>query len=165
MNPWPKQTPPALNAFYGDANQAHDGGPSAAFEAAHITAIAPPYPMYLAWEPTRRVSTIRVNAKCSDSLLRILTAIKDHYGDQDALEAARMHLLGGVYNFRLMRGGNQLSMHSWGCAIDLDPARNAFGSRNWAMPPAVVALFDTEGWTWGGSWQRPDPMHFQAANL
>jgi hypothetical protein len=31
-----------------------------------------------------------------------------------------------------------------------------------AMPPPVVALFEAEGWAWGGRFTRPDPMHFEA---
>ena len=78
-----------------------------------------------------------------------------------------MHLCGGAFNFRLKRGGNSLSIHSWGAAIDLDPERNALGRRYRAgagmMPMAVVEIFAAEGWVWGGPWSRPDAMHFQAA--
>jgi hypothetical protein len=115
------------------------------------------------------VSSVLVHRKCSDSLLRILGAIKDHYGSQAAIDAARMHLFGGVYNFRLMRGGSSLSIHSWGAAIDLDPERNGLGVKYNAakgmMPAPVIAAFEKEGWTWGGRWKRPDAMHFQAADV
>jgi hypothetical protein len=76
-----------------------------------------------------------------------------------------MHLFGGAYNFRVMRGGSSLSMHAYGCAVDFDPARNGFGSRNpyLAKCPAVLEAFKREGWTWGGTWKKPDGMHFQAA--
>jgi hypothetical protein len=84
---------------------------------------------------------------------------------QARIEANHLHLFGGSYNFRLMRGSNQLSMHSWGCALDLDPEGNPFG-RNRAkcrMPAPVVEAFQAEGFEWGGRWKRPDAMHFQAA--
>jgi hypothetical protein len=56
-------------------------------------------------------------------------------------------------------------MHSWGCAIDFDSARNGFGDTtpNFALIPAVTDAFLAESWVWGGKWHKPDGMHFQAA--
>jgi hypothetical protein len=121
--------------------------------------------MVLAWSPAQPVTRIRCHHKVADSLLRILTAIRDHYGTQAALEAARMHFYGGAHMFRPMRGrGHVLSIHSWGAAIDLDPEGNPFGGKV-TMPPAVVSIFAAEGWVWGGPWSKPDGMHFQAAKV
>ena len=165
MSAWPKQS--AMSAFYGNPDTNSDGRPDAAWESANLVRITPPYRLVLAWDPKRAVSTVLVHRKCSDSLLRVLTAIKAHYGNQAAIDAARMHLFGGVYNFRLMRGGSSLSIHSWGAAIDLDPERNGLGVKRvegkGQMPMEVVRMFEAEGWVWGGRWRRPDQMHFQAA--
>lgn len=165
MSAWPKQS--AMSSFYGNPDTNHDGQADAAWEAANLVSIKSPYRMVLAWDVSRTVSTIRVHKKCADSLLRVLTAIKAHYGTQEAIDAARMHLYGGCYNFRLMRGGSSLSIHSWGAAIDLDPERNGLGvkynSAKGMMPAPVIAAFAAEGWVWGGKWSRPDGMHFQAA--
>ena len=85
----------------------------------------------------------------------------------EAIERARLDLCGGVFNFRLQRGGSNLSIHSWGAAIDIDPERNRLGRRYSAgagmIPRAAVDIFEAEGWEWGGRWSRPDAMHFQAA--
>lgn len=167
MANWPKQS--AMSSFYGDPDTNDDGRPDAAWESANLVRITPPYRLVLAWDTKRALSTILVHKKCADSLLRVLTAIKAHYKTQEAIDAARMHLFGGVYNFRLMRGGSSLSIHSWGAAIDLDPERNGLGVKYNAakgmMPAPVIAAFEAEGWTWGGKWSRPDAMHFQAANV
>jgi hypothetical protein len=125
--------------------------------------------MVAAWAPSQRISKIRVHKKCADSLTRVLQAILDRYGSQAAVERARMHLYGGCYNFRLMRGGSKLSIHSWGAAIDLDPERNGLGV-TWRdnagmMPMPVVEAFAAEDWVWGGLWKRGDAMHFQAARI
>jgi hypothetical protein len=62
-------------------------------------------------------------------------------------------------------------MHSWGCAIDLDPGRNAFHDQTGHFGAggaiAVVRAFEAEGWIWGGRWagRSCDPMHFQAARV
>lgn len=164
---WPKQSPAAMSAFYGNPDSNGDGSPSPKWEAANLISIKPPYRMVLAWDPARLVKSIRVHKECAQSLLRVLEAIKAHYGTQAAIEAARMHLYGGCYNFRLKRDGSSLSIHSWGAAIDMDPERNGFGVK-WRdgrgmMPLAVVRIFEAEGWDWGGLWSKPDAMHFQAA--
>ncbi len=164
MNSWPLQTPQAMNAYYGNPDLDADGVPDRIWEAERITMVKPPYPMVLAWDVTKPLSFIRCHNKVAASLLAVLHGIADHYGSQEEIEKARMHLYGGAYAFRLKRGGHSLSIHSWGAAIDLDPEHNQFGGKS-TMPPAVVALFDAEGWTWGGGWHPCDGMHFQAAHL
>jgi hypothetical protein len=167
MNAWPNQDRAALCAFYGDPDANGDGLPDRQWEATNLTLIKPPYRLVLAWNVDQSVSVIRCHKKVAESLAAVLDAIGRHYGSQSAIEAARLHLYGGAYMFRLMRGAHQLSIHSWGAAIDLDPARNAFG-RKWddaagMMPHAVQDIFAAEGWVWGGRWSTPDAMHFQAA--
>jgi hypothetical protein len=161
---WPKQSD--VRAFYGDPDQDHDGIASRMWEVENLERIAPPYGMVLAWDKTRKLNSITIHKKCASSLFRILTKIADHYGSQEKLEAARMHLYGGAYNFRMMRGSTKLSMHAYGCAIDLDPASNGLGIKyreaNGMMPMAVVNIFRAEGWRWGGDFKRPDCMHFEA---
>lgn len=168
MNIWPRQS--ESKTFYGDPDANHDGRADPAWESVNLTKIAPPWRMVLAWAPTQVVRGIWIHKKCAASLSTVLLATWEHYGrDQRAIEDARMHLYGGAYNFRLTRGGTTLSQHSYACAIDLDPEHNGLG-RKWIanthmMPQPVIDAFRTEGWTWGGEWDRPDPMHFQAARV
>lgn len=167
MTTWPRQAD--VNAFYGNPDTNRDGRPDRAWEDGNLVSLTPPYPMVLAWDTTAPVRSIRVHTRCAASLNRCLTGIRDHYGSAAAIREARMHLFGGAYNFRLMRGGNRLSMHSWGCAIDLDPERNGLGVK-WKpnagmMPREVIDIFMAEAWVWGGDWSRPDAMHFQAATV
>lgn len=169
MTAWPKQTTAELNAFYGNPDADGNGVSDRAWEDKNLVAIAPPYRMALAWAPETPLKTIRVHRACAGSLQRALAAILAHYGSQQAVEAARMHLYGGCFAFRTMRGANKLSVHAYGAAIDLDPVRNPLG-RPWRdgagmMPVPVIEAFQKEGWTWGGSWQRPDAQHFQASTV
>lgn len=161
---WPKQNVSMMNLFYGDPDGNRDGLPDPRFEAEHLTYIEPPYPMVFSWNE-QTVKRIRVNKKCADSLHRILERIGHEITPLER-EKAQLNRLGGVYNFRLMRGKNQLSTHSWGAAIDLAPALNPLGKRydhtKGMMPVKAVKLFQEEGWIWGGLWPRPDAMHFQA---
>jgi hypothetical protein len=169
MTTWPHQDRVSMSRFYGNPDANGDGVPDRAWEDANLVAIKPPYEMVLAWAPLTVVKTIRVHRKAAESLSRILAAILAHYGTQEAIEDARMHLYGGCYMFRLMRGGSQLSIHSWGGAIDLDPAFNSFGkpydASKMMMPHPVIDAFAAEGWVWGGRWGKPDAMHFQAATI
>ena len=164
---WPKSRD--VVAYYGDSDTGHDGIPDRTWELANLERFAPPYRMVLAWDTTKELHSITCHKKCASSLFKILTSICAHYGSQAAIEAARMHMFGGAYNFRLMRGSLKLSMHAYGCAIDLDPASNALGrpykETLGMMPMAVVEIFEAEGAIWGGRWKRPDCQHFQFAGV
>lgn len=161
---WPHQSD--VMSFYGDS-RGRDGNPSPAWVRENLVRLSPPWRLVTAWDFSP-VRTITVHRACAPSLTRILDAIWARAGqDEDQIRIWGMHLFGGAYNFRLMRGGTRLSMHSWGCAIDFDPARNGFGDAtpNFALVPAVLEAFDSEGWTWGGRWRTPDGMHWQAARV
>jgi len=57
-----------------------------------------------------------------------------------------------------------LSFHAFGLAIDLNVSRNQLGTKG-DMDRRIVAIFEKWGFAWGGSWTRPDPMHFELARL
>lgn len=57
-----------------------------------------------------------------------------------------------------------LSMHAFGLAVDLNTTTNQLGTRG-DMDPGVVQIFQKWGFTWGGVWSRPDPMHFELARI
>jgi hypothetical protein len=71
---------------------------------------------------------------------------------------------GGCFNVRKMRGGNSMSLHSWGIAIDVNADTNALGAEP-TLSPCFVDCFTREGFEWGGTWKRKDGMHFQLASL
>lgn len=168
MSAWPLPSRTALRAFYGNPDANADGTADPAWESFNLVRIPTPYRMVLAWDTDTVLKSIRCHKTVAASLTRILSAIAKHYGSQAAIEAARMHLYGGCYSFRPMRGSANLSVHSYGAAIDLDPENNPLGlqydasPRAGMMPQAVIELFQAEGWLWGGKWSRPDAQHFQA---
>jgi hypothetical protein len=59
---------------------------------------------------------------------------------------------------------NPLSMHAFGLAADFNVSTNLLGSEG-DMDPRVVEIFNKWGFTWGGVWDRPDPMHFELSKL
>lgn len=165
---WPNQA--TKRAFYGNPDSNKDGLADPAWERANLTMITPPYRMVLAWDTKRELQRIRIHKKCALSLLSILQKINSLYaGDRQKIEDARMHLFGGAYMFRLMRGSTKLSEHSWGCAFDLDPVNNPLGkaweAESGMIDMRVVRIFEDAGWTWGGRWHRPDCQHFQAVTV
>jgi len=70
----------------------------------------------------------------------------------------------GCFNIRYKRGLKTWSLHSWAIAIDINAARNGLGSIP-KMSKALVTCFTDAGFDWGGTWTRPDGMHFQLKSI
>ena len=103
----------------------------------------------------------------------------DAYGGDDnrSMEANNT----SAFNFRTIAGLDSLSLHSFGTAIDINPAQNPYIAGERVLPPAAMAYldradvrpgmlvrpgpvtdaFDAIGWEWGGDWSpRKDYHHF-----
>lgn len=78
--------------------------------------------------------------------------------------ASQVKTWDGCFNIRKKRGATSMSLHSWGLAIDINAAWNGFGKQP-TMSPELVKCFTDAGFDWGGTWSRPDGMHFQLAKL
>ena len=66
----------------------------------------------------------------------------------------------GCYYPRYIANTQQLSLHSFGIALDLNVPGNQRGSVG-EMNRAVVEIFKRWGFAWGGDWGYTDPMHFE----
>lgn len=161
---WPLQRD--CDKFYGNPRGGR-GSASSSWEIANLVRVKAPFAMYYAGRP---VSGILVHRKCAQSLRRVFAKIWDAAGqDQSTVDRWGASTYAGSYVYRQKRGGSTLSMHSYGCAIDLDPSRNGFRNPrpNFGRGDAykVVEAFESEGWEWGGSWHGNscDGMHFQAS--
>lgn len=163
---WPLQSDlKGMRALYGNPDKNRDGTADLSWTAACLTEIVPPYRMFYAGKPVKRIT---VNRACSGALLAALNGIKTHYGTAAAIAAVGLDQFGGLYNFRVKRANpDSLSMHAYGCAIDIDPLHNPFQSTKFRMPPKVVAIFKDQGAVWGGDWspKSRDAMHFQFARV
>lgn len=149
-NPWPKSDQASLRAFYGQPG-----------DESQLVYITFPYPMYYGGKPVTRT---RCHRKVADSLLRILTRIGKSYGNnRGVMEEAEDY--GGIFNFRLKRGGSSYSVHAFGAAIDLDADDNTFKD-SWPMqsdtPLEIMEEFAKEGWTSAGAFWGYDAMHQEA---
>lgn len=70
----------------------------------------------------------------------------------------------GCFNIRKKRGQATSSLHSWGIAVDVNAAWNTFGGKP-TLSAAFVKCFTDAGFEWGGTWSKPDGMHFQLAKI
>ncbi len=87
-----------------------------------------------------------------------------------------------AFNCRPVTGGSGWSLHSYGVAVDINPRENPYLSGDTVLPPegrdyldrsqpvpgmivaggAIVRLFESHGFAWGGYWTRPvDYQHFE----
>ncbi len=66
----------------------------------------------------------------------------------------------GCYYPRYIADTQQLSLHSFGIALDLNVPGNQRGTVG-EMNRAVVDIFKDWGFAWGGDWGYTDPMHFE----
>lgn len=70
----------------------------------------------------------------------------------------------GVWNPSLNKPGAGFSGHIYGVAIDLNAAKNQFGTAG-DMDPRLIAVFKRNGFVWGGDWSgaQRNPMHFEVS--
>lgn len=70
----------------------------------------------------------------------------------------------GCFNIRKKRGLSSMSIHSWGCAIDVNAFENGLNQTP-KLSSGFVKCFTDAGFDWGGSWVRKDGMHFQLSKI
>jgi hypothetical protein len=150
----PKQS--ECDKFYGNPRGAN-GHASAKWEAANLIPVIPPFKMFYADKP---IKSIRFHKKAANALSAALQAIWLASGKSQAkIDEWGVSTFGGAYNYRLMRQSNRLSMHSYGCAIDLAPERFPMGKADKKFVPEVIKAFADQG-----AVNLPrDRMHFQFA--
>jgi hypothetical protein len=122
-----------LTSKYGTANVTGAG---------YLVKIKLPYPMRIAWDLDSTVNTMMCHKLVADNFTAVFNELLSTYG-YDKIKELGIDLFGGCFNYRKMRGGTALSMHSWGIAIDLDPARNLL------KESAKTARFARAGNGWG----------------
>jgi hypothetical protein len=161
---WPhERSLDEMNAFYGDP-RGSNGNVNPAWYSRNIVALRPPYEMQFSWGG--KCDHLLVHSKCRDAFAEALNEIKAIYKTQAEIERHRMHLTGGAFCFRLMRGSSsKLSIHSWGAALDMDPVHNPFPAkwRPGMIPLEAAACFQKCGLVWRGANGDDDCMHFQAS--
>lgn len=125
-----------------------------------------PFPLVIAWDTSVTVTRIRCHKLEVANVEAIFNEILKVYG-LDKIKALNIHLFGGCFNYRAIRGGSSWSRHAWGTAIDLDPARNQLhqqgDSAQFAKKEytAMLNIFESHGWLSLGRLSNYDWMHFE----
>ena len=136
--------------------------------AGYLTVIQLPYPMRLAWDLDVKVTRMSCHKDVADKFLAVFNDLLCHYG-YDEIVRLGIDLFGGCFNYRRMRGGSSWSLHSWGIAIDLDPARNKLKeskrTARFARPEykPMIDIFYKHGFISLGVEKNYDWMHFEIA--
>lgn len=126
------------------------------WQADYLAAMELPFPMTLSWDPSKSVNRMTCHKRMLEGFSAVFGLVQSN-----GLES-RISSFGGCFSFRQQRTGVRLSTHSWGIAIDLNPASNPQGSPG-NMDAGLIEIFRGAGFEWGGDWQGmvQDPMHFQ----
>jgi len=133
----------------------------------NLTVITLPYSMRIAWDLAHSINKMQCHELVANNFLKVFDDLLAHYGIEKLRELG-IDLFGGCYNFRLMRGSKtKWSRHSWGIAIDLDPARNGLKTK-WAQAQFskpefsfMVETFYKHGFMSYGKERDMDAMHFE----
>ena len=110
------------------------------------------------------VGRIRCNPVVATAAAEALQELADA-GLAPLIHATDSRLRGGCFSARETRSlngnsGHNLSRHTWGAAIDINPSQNQYGGAS-RMDGRVIDAFRRHGFVWGGSFLVPDPMHFE----
>lgn len=104
------------------------------------------------------------------TLFGVADKLKAVGADMTGTLAAYAKDLGGGFNWRVIAGTTQLSVHAFGAAVDVNTGFSDYW--RWAgkgpaiayknrIPLDLVALFEAQGFIWGGRWYHYDTMHFE----
>jgi hypothetical protein len=152
-----------LNKFFGDP-RGSNGQVSKKWYAENIVKWTPPYPIFYSDGKRTPLKTMLLHKKVVDVYTAAYTEVKEHFTPADIKEL-HLDISGGTFNYRLMRGGSRLSVHAYGIAIDMDPARNPF-PKKWAegmINREFCNILMKHGIWWRGINGDTDAMHFQCA--
>jgi hypothetical protein len=155
-------TPPngyaEIVATFGDPKKyLRDDGTISPLWEARMASVPFPEPLPLGWDPLVLARGARVHSFIADETRRVFELLA-----REGLWK-KLRTFDGGYAWRPQRGSStKLSLHSFGAALDFDAATNQLGTSG-DMDQGVIQVFEAAGWSWGGRWARPDPMHYNFA--
>lgn len=131
-----------------------DGTLSTKWESNNLVYVDLPKPLYASWNHDLWIERIRAHKHAAPFYEAwFLAMIKRGLDDE-------VKSLGGAFNYRTKRFSENLSTHSWGIAIDLNPERNPVDTiGDWS--PEFIKTADEFGFMCGNMFKKKDPMHFQ----
>ena len=129
------------------------------YASTQMTLITLPYIMRASWDNALEISKAYVHKAVANSLYSCFLEISKRM-PYLYMDLAEQNICGGFFNFRLKRGSRkELSTHSWGIAVDLNPHIAPLNKRSF-QPKYIVETFESHGWVN----LEHDGMHFQACS-
>jgi lysozyme family protein len=110
-----------------------------------------PFDLRIAWNKNQKIKSFSCNKNVKDSLEKCYKEIYRQHTKEEIMDLG-LDLFGGCVNYRKMRGGSSLSLHSWGIAIDINPSLFAFRSKtasrvmNSNKYKKFRNIMESEGW-------------------
>lgn len=143
-------------------------------DAANFKVVALPYPMRIAWDTKVTTNKMQCHRLVAANFINVFNDLLENYG-LEKLQELGIDLFGGCVNVRPMRGTEKWatprwSTHSWGIAIDLDPARNGLKVKSpiaqFSKPEykKMHSIFYKHGFEGLGLEKDRDWMHFQISS-
>jgi hypothetical protein len=109
---------------------------------------------------SRRLPGINRSFPCHMKLACAFESIFDCIERANLLSKIRTYDGCYVPRHKMRNPAKNLSLHSWGIAVDLNASTNRYGTKG-DIDPGVIEIFAAHGFFWGGNFR--DPMHFQYA--
>ena len=152
-----------LMKFYGDP-RGSNGQVSKKWFSENMVKWTPPYTIYYSDGKRTPLKTIFLHKKVVSVYTAAFTEVKNTFEPKE-INDLRLNISGGAFNYRVIRGGNRLSTHAFGIAIDMDPARNPY-PKKWKegmINREFCDILMKHGIWWRGHNGDVDAMHFQCA--
>jgi len=121
------------------------------------------------WLPN--IADMRLPVTTVNRVDQALQAVSDELMSTASSYRDFLQASGGTFNWRVIAGTDRLSVHSFGAAIDINPAVASYWrwrdqgdgvvSYHNNIPIAIVEVFERHGFIWGGKWYHYDTMHFE----
>lgn len=153
----------SLVKFYGDP-RGSNGQVSKKWWAENIVKWTPPYQLYYSDGNRTKLKTLFLHKKVVNVYTAAYTEVMNTFEPKE-INALRLNISGGTYNYRVVRGGSRLSTHAFGISIDMDPARNPYPKawKEGMINRQFCDILMKHGIWWRGHNGDKDPMHFQCA--
>jgi len=167
-----------INAVFGNPAKAN-GTLNKTWQDQNIQVVKPPGAWKLFFQQSKtsliKVSGISMHKLLADSFRQVLEEIWQHAQTEAGagatddqirawLHERRLDVHGGGFEFRPITGGANLSLHSFGIAIDWDPLHNPRQKPlKFTLPEWWYEIWKKHGWSDGRHFSMPDPMHVQFA--
>ena len=133
-------------------------------KGSNCISVEPAYPMVASWNTNIKIIKLTVHKLVAPYLDKALKEVREKFTD-DEINTLRINRYGGGFSYRKIRGGNKLSTHAYGGAIDIDSIGNPMGAKpcntNFGKHPELALRFFSIMLKHGFKTLEHDLMHLE----